>query len=107
MRCDLDPGKIVLVGGFLFGLLSFYTGTMALGWILGMAIGIWYTVAETSRTPKGLRRLKFTEYVGSGRYGSPFIHDSRLITIFALGLAGLIAEVVGVLTIRLLAFVLR
>ena len=106
-RWYLDPVAITLMTGLGCGLYSFSGHSIGLGWLIGLMIGTAAAIIETNRTPKDQRRRKFTSYMGSGRYGTPFVHDSRLISVFCFGLAGLVAEWIGMLLAYLAKIVLR
>jgi len=68
------------------------------GGVLGFLVGLADSVWRTAKTPKDLRKHHFVAYVGSGRYGTPFRHDSRVLFTFMMafmcGLAAFLWQLV-------------
>jgi hypothetical protein len=104
MWCQFaDPAAVTVIGGVLIGVLSGTWRSLMLGWLFGLLVGVVYGFMQTRATPKHLRRLRFTQFVGSGRFGSAHRQDSRVFDVFLLGIVGLIAELVGLGLFKLVA----
>ncbi len=77
-----------------------------LGWLFGILVGVIYAIKQTKATPIHLRRNRFAQFIGSGRFGSPFIHDSRIFDTILLSIVGMLAELLGLGVYMVLAYAL-
>jgi hypothetical protein len=89
-----DPAVVTIVVGVLIGVISGFWRSLMLGWLFGLLVGVIHSVKQTRETPEHLKRSRFVQLVGSGRFGSPFVHDRRIFdTVLTLWQRGRLARV--------------
>jgi hypothetical protein len=101
-----DPAVVTIAVGVLIGIISGFWRSFMLGWLFGLLVGVIYAVKQTRDTPEHLKRSRFVQFVGSGRFGSPLIHDRRIFDTFLLGFVGMFAELLGKGVYALFAYAL-
>jgi hypothetical protein len=94
------PVAIVAGIGLAGALVTGHEFAIPFGGVLGFLVGLADSVWRTANTPKDLREHHFVAYVGRGRYGTLFRHDSRFLFTFMMafmcGLAGFLWQLVFV-----------
>jgi len=91
-----DPAVVTITVGVFIGIVSGFWRSFMLGWLFGLLVGVIYAVKQTKDTPEHLKRSRFVRFVGSGKFGSPFIHDRRIFDTFLLSFVGMLAELLGI-----------